>query len=79
MHWIANNVLSAVFGVVVTKLYEAEKACQLRGDFYNSHIVEGKKVRKETTAYIGEHYVEAYIVKDGICFGKSAPFCVVIR
>lgn len=68
-----------IFWQVTNTGYEAEKACQLRGDFYNSHIVEGKKVRKETTAYIGEHYVEAYIVKDGICIGKSAPFCVVIR
>lgn len=53
---------------------EAERANALRGDFYNSELVEGKKVREETTFYTGHHYVEAYLVKNGICYGKSLPF-----
>lgn len=57
---------------------EAERANCLRGDFYSSELVEGKKVRKESTHYAGHHYVEAYLVKNGICYGKSLPFEVNI-
>lgn len=53
------------------------KGC-LRGDFYESELNEGKRVRKETTAYKGYHYAEVYLVKEGVCYGKSAPFEVVI-
>lgn len=68
-----------IYWQVTNTGFEAEKSCQLRGDFYDSQIIEGKKVRKESTAYTGEHFVEAYIVKNGICYGKSEPFCVNIR
>lgn len=57
---------------------EAERANALRGDFYSSELVEGKKVRKESTFYTGHHYVEAYLIKNGICYGKSLPFEVNI-
>lgn len=57
---------------------EAELANSLRGGFYNSELVEGKRVRKESTLYTGRHYVEAYLVKNGICYGKSNPFEVII-
>ena len=57
---------------------EAERANTLRGDFYTSELVEGKKIRKESTLYIGHHYVEAYLIKNGICYSKSSPFEVNI-
>ena len=57
---------------------DAIQANCLRGDFYNSTIEQGRKVRKEVTRYIGRHYVEAYLVKDDICYGKSEPFEVNI-
>lgn len=57
---------------------EAEKANALRGDFYCSELVEGKRVRKESTLYTGHHYIEAYLIKNGICYGKSLPFEVNI-
>lgn len=57
---------------------EAERANALRGDFYSSELVEGKKVREESTFYTGHHYVEAYLIKNGICYGKSLPFEVNI-
>lgn len=57
---------------------EAEIANSLRGGFYDSELVEGKKVRKESTLYTGRHYVEAYLIKQGICYGKSSPFEVNI-
>lgn len=58
--------------------YEAQKARQLRGDFYESHVEAGKRIRKESTSYLGKHYVEAYLVKDDMCVGKSEPFVVNI-
>ncbi|MGF3141216.1 nucleotide-binding domain-containing protein [Facklamia sp. P13064] len=57
---------------------EAINANCLRGDFYESEIVEGKRIRKESTSYTGHHYVEAFLVKDDICYGKSDPFEVNI-
>lgn len=57
---------------------EAERANSLRGDFYSSELVEGKKFRKESTLYTGHHYVEAYLIKNGVCYGKSLPFEVNI-
>ena len=57
---------------------EAERENCLRGDFYSSELVEGKKVRKESTLYTGHHYVEAYLIKNGSCYGKSSPFEVNI-
>lgn len=68
-----------IFWQVTNTGYEAANAGELRGDFYDSEIVEGKRVRTEKTLYKGFHYVEAYIVKNGICFGKSEPFQVVIE
>ncbi len=58
--------------------YEAKNATCLRGDFYNSDLEQGKKIRKEETCYTGIHYVEAYLVKNDICYGKSNPFEVNI-
>lgn len=57
---------------------EAIDANCLRGDFYESELIKGKKIRKESTNYTGHHYVEAFLVKEGICYGKSAPFEVNI-
>ncbi len=50
----------------------------LRGDFYDSEIKEGKKIRKESTRYVGHHYVEAFLVKGDLCYGKTEPFEVNI-
>ena len=58
--------------------YEAINANCLRGDFYNSKLEQGKRIRREETSYTGRHYVEAYLVKNGICYGKSKPFEVNI-
>lgn len=58
---------------------EATNDSCLRGDFYNGQIIEGKKIRKESTAYVGTHIVECYLVKNGVCYGKSEPFIVNIK
>lgn len=57
---------------------EAISANCLRGGFYNSELKEGKKIRKESTLYVGHHYVEAFLVKGDICYGKTEPFEVNI-
>ena len=73
-----NANLYDIYWQVTNTGTEAEKAKQLRGDFYDSDIIEGKKKRKESTQYYGMHYVEAFLVKDGICVGRSNPFMVNI-
>ncbi|MCG8514692.1 MAG: nucleotidyltransferase [Halanaerobiales bacterium] len=55
---------------------EAQMANDLRGDFYESEIEEGKRVRKESTRYLGSHLVECYLVKNNVCVGKSGPFVI---
>lgn len=73
-----NLSLYDIYWQITNTGYEAQKANQLRGDFYESHVEEGKKIRKESTSYFGKHYVEAFLIKDGTCFGKSEPFVVNI-
>ena len=46
----------------------AERKKQLRGEIVRD---EGKQSRDETTSFSGEHYVEAYVVKDGVCVAKD--------
>lgn len=73
-----NLNLYDIYWQVTNTGIEAQKVNQLRGDFYESHIEEGKKIRKESTLYLGKHYVEAFLVKDDACVGKSEPFVVNI-
>ena len=76
---LADNVNQyEIFWQVTNTGYEAQRVGQLRGDFYESKLEEGKKIRKESTYYIGNHYVEAFLVKNNICYGKSEPFVVSI-
>ena len=37
---------------------------QLRGEITKD---EGQQAKRESTKFTGDHYVECYIVKDGIC------------
>lgn len=73
----SNNInLYNIFWQITNTGYEANKANQLRGDFYNTET-ESRKWN-ENTLYSGRHYVEAFLVKkDGHdCVGRSAPFVV---
>lgn len=54
---------------------EAEKANALRGDI---HKDAGSRSLSESTSYVGHHYVEAMIVKDGVCVAKSRQEVIVI-
>jgi len=49
---------------------EAASAQQLRGDFYPSEE-NASDVRWESTLYSGVHWVEAFIVKNGVCVARS--------
>lgn len=45
---------------------EAENAGGLRGE-----IVKGSSTKKEHSAYYGEHFVECYIIKNGVCVARK--------
>jgi len=63
---------------VVNTGAEARAANQLRGGFELSET--GRPgVRWERTAYVGTHWVEAFVVKDGICVARSGRKYVRIR
>ena len=47
-----------------------------RGDFYDSGE---PNVRWESTAYKGTHWVEAFIIKNGLCVGRSGQILVKVR
>lgn len=47
---------------------EAKRLGQLRGEI---HPDEGRHQRKERTLYTGHHWMECYVVKDGICVARS--------
>lgn len=71
-----------VFWQVVNTGLEASDAHCLRGDFYYSDgeaVLEiGTKIRRESARYKGTHWVECFIVKDGICVARSGEFVVRI-
>ncbi len=51
---------------------------QLRGDFYESDS-QHPRLRWERTAYKGTHWVEAFIIKNGVCIARSGRKFVKIR
>jgi len=54
----------------------------LRGGFYESEFKNGSNylnARWEDTKYRGTHWVEAFVLKDGICCASSGPFYIRIR
>lgn len=74
-----NIYLYKVFWQITNTGYEAMKLGQLRGDFYNSEIIEGSQVRNESTSYFGKHYAEAFLIdNNNKCVGRSYPFEVNI-
>ncbi|MEW1807532.1 cyclic GMP-AMP synthase DncV-like nucleotidyltransferase [Pseudarthrobacter sp. NPDC080039] len=53
---------------------EAERADSLRGEIQKD---SGARSWTETTSYVGYHYVEAMVVKDGTCVAKSRQNVIV--
>lgn len=61
---------------VVNTGAEAFAVNQLRGGFEESH---GRHHRWETVSYAGTHWVEAFVIKDGVCVARSGPKYVKVR
>lgn len=68
-----------VYWQVVNTGYEARINNSLRGDFYDGFVEKGKLVRKESTLYTGNHWVQCFIVKNKICVAKSEEFVININ
>jgi len=68
--------LSGHWRVVNTGREATQEGC-LRGGFYRSNTGSGK--RFENTLYRGMHWVECFIVKEGVCVAKSEEFVVNIE
>lgn len=51
---------------------------QLRGGFDDSHPTNGD-VRREETTYRGTHWIEAFVIKDGICVARSGRTLVRVK
>lgn len=66
-----------VFWQVVNTGEEAQRAGQLRGDFYDSN--KAGRSRTESTKYTGMHWVECFVVKDNTCVARSGEFVVNIQ
>ncbi len=63
---------------VVNTGREASEARSLRGGFYESET-GANGVRWERTLYAGTHWVEAFIIKNGVCVARSGRKLVRIR
>lgn len=68
----------AVRWQVVNTGREALLAGQLRGGFEDDNSGTSG-VRWEATAYAGTHWVEAFIIKDGVCVARSGQKRVRVR
>ena len=55
-----------------------EAAQQLRGDFYKGDTSDGN-VKWEPTAFLGTHWVEALLIKNGECVARSGRKYVKVR
>jgi len=62
---------------VVNTGHEARGAKKLRGDFYPGEAQNGS-LRWEPTQYVGIHWVEAFVIQDGVCVARSGPVAVPI-
>lgn len=68
-----------VYWQVVNTGDEARAASGLRGGYYDGIIEKGGRARDESTLYSGTHWVECFIVKDGVCVARSGEFVVNIE
>lgn len=64
---------------VVNTGQEASLARGLRGDKFEESNGATKHIHWESTAYIGTHWIEAFIIRYGVCLARSQPLKVRIR
>ncbi|HXG07489.1 MAG TPA: nucleotidyltransferase [Nitrososphaera sp.] len=67
----------AVKWQVVNTGKEATQASDLRGDFYDGN--ESRTVQWESTSYAGTHWIEAFIIRDGVCVARTGKKYVKVR
>lgn len=69
-----------VYWQVVNTGQEAREARQLRGEI-SEHVNTSSSdiFRTESTSYIGDHWVEGFIIKNGVCVAKTGEFIVSVR
>lgn len=68
-----------IYWQVVNTDAEARAANSLRGGYYEGLIEKGGRAREESTLYSGMHWIECFIVRDGVCVARSGEFVVNIR
>lgn len=66
-----------VYWKIRNKGSEASERGQLRGEIHRAPA--GAMTRAEHTAYRGSHFVEVYVVRDGVCVAKDHQQVVVTR
>jgi len=81
LHFMASTNIArpyTVYWQVVNTGKEADDRNCLRGGFYDEKWKEGKRYRKESTMYQGQHWVECFVVKNGMVVARSGEFVVSI-
>lgn len=69
-----------VFWQVVNTGKEATDQSGLRGEIFPSKTVgAGGLTQKESTLYKGKHWIECFIVKNGVCVARSGEYIVNIE
>lgn len=77
-----SDILSdyVVYWQVVNTGEEARRAGQLRGEMMLARAAGvGGRNQKERTLYTGMHWIECFLVKDGVCRARSGEFVVNIE
>lgn len=70
----------SVYWQVVNTGDEAAQVNQLRGSIFLADSAgAGGLHQKERTAYTGSHWIECFVVKDGVCVARSGEYVVNIR
>jgi len=64
---------------IVNTGQEAIAAGGLRGIEFEESDEESKNVKWEHTGYRGTHWIEAFIIRHGVCVARSQPFKVRVR
>lgn len=64
----------SVFWQIVNTGADARSKGQLRGSFE-----EGTRFKVETALYWGDHFIEAFLIRNGVCVARSGPFTVSVR
>lgn len=68
-----------VYWQIVNTGTQAIVARKLRGGFEDGRIERGHLLREENTRYSGNHSIQCFIVKQGVCVAKSELFVVNIE